>query len=121
MIWWYPARRATTLGAGASQRPPGRRGSAALFVGDRGVALAREALAVAVGGAEALALGVELVVGEAALVQARAGLVQLGLGALAVGLLLGVLGTGGSILGSLAVGAGDLVALADELTLARLR
>ena len=55
-------------------RPPvpgARQGSAALLLADRRVAvalggrLAGEPLAVGIGGAEALALGVELVVGEA--------------------------------------------------------
>jgi hypothetical protein len=77
--------------------------------------------AIGVGGAQALALGVELVVGEAPLVEAGAGLVQVGLGALARGLLLGVLGARLAVLGVGAVGARDLVAPADELALAGLR
>src|SRR3954470_20433555 len=69
---------------------------------------------------EALAIVGELVVGQTALVHPRAGLVQLGLGALARGDLLGLLGARGAIGGLLAIGAGDLAALADELALARL-
>ena len=103
-----------------------RQGSAALFVADRGVAvalgdgLAGEPLVARRGsvGAKALALGVELVVGEAALVQAGAALVQVGLGALARGLLLGVLGPRLAVLGVRAMGGRDLVAPADELALA---
>ena len=70
--------------------------------------------------AEALALDVELVVGQAALVHARAGLVQLGLGALARGDLLGLLGARGAGRSVLAMGVGDLAAMTLELTRARL-
>src|SRR4051794_23900687 len=95
--------------------------SAALVLRRGGVALACEALAAAaVAGTEALALGVEFVVGEAALVEPCARLVEVGLGALAAGLLLGVLRARGTVLGALAVGAGDLFALAHDLALAGL-
>src|SRR3954452_10807713 len=136
MTTGYPAAVGPTPGDGAPgpvhrgpvrRSGPRRSASAALLGRDGRVALRPEALAapvgvaVAVGGPEPLALGVELVVGETALVQPSAGLVQLGLRALAAGLLFGVLGARCTVVGALAVGGRDLVALADDLTLARLR
>src|SRR3954471_24396407 len=104
----YPAAVRTTPGEGAPgpvhRGPvprgrwvcggPRRSGSAALLRRDGRVALRCKALAavvgvaVAAGGAEPLALGVELVVGQAALVQTCTRLVHIGLGAFAAGLLL---------------------------------
>src|ERR687887_2584964 len=99
-----------------ARRPFGRSGLSALGR-DRGVALAARGEALL---AQTVALGIELLVGQAALVQARSRLVQLGLSALARGDLLGLLGARRPVGGAIAMCLGDLGALARQLALAGL-